>query len=386
MKRALISPSLVLVFAGTVSLLPSSARGQEAGIEWRFSYANARQEAKEKGRPLVLEFGRKTCYWCGVLDRDTLSHPTVIKTINDNFIPLKIDGDLEPKLVQALQIDAYPTVVLADADGKILGTMEGFKDAAHFHEKLLRALALVANPEWMLRDYQAASKALAAPDYAKAITLLKGVLEDGKTRPVQQKARKMLDEIEQQAAGQLAKAKNLMNQGQPTEAVAILSELVRQYPGTASAAEAGTRMTDVTTKAPEIVQNSREKQARELLAQAKEDYRLKQHLCCMDHCKTLIEEYSDLKEAQEAQGLYDAVTANPDWMQQACEKMNERMGNMHLLLADSYLKKGKRQEAMGTLQKVMKLLPGTQHAEIARARLNQLSGQPTIIVDFKKEK
>jgi TolA-binding protein len=66
--------------------------------------------------------------------------------------------------------------------------------------------------------------------------------------------------------------------------------------------------------------------------------------------------------------------------------MAERMGNMHLILADSFLKKGKREEAIATLQKVTKLLPGSQHAEIARARLNQLNGQPTITVDFKKGK
>src|SRR5262249_51233771 len=128
MNRCLTPSLFAYVLGGTLCLLPSWANAQEAGIEWRYSYATARQEAQEKGRPLVLEFGRKVCPWCDKLDHDTLSHPTIVKTINDNFIPLKIDGDLEPKLVDHLQIQAYPTVILADADGKILGTMEGFKD------------------------------------------------------------------------------------------------------------------------------------------------------------------------------------------------------------------------------------------------------------------
>jgi len=385
MTRTLITPSLALVL-GALCLLSDRAAAQEGGIQWRHNYSTARQEAKEKGRPLILDFGRKGCYWCGVLERDTLSNPTIIKTINDNFIPLKIDGDLEPKLVQFLDIQAYPTVILADADGKILGTMEGFKEAPRFQEGLLRALALVAEPEWMQRDLLAAGKALAVPDYAKAVALLKGIVEDGKNRPVQQKARKSLDDIEQQAAGQLAKAKQMNDKGQAQEAVKLMTELVHTYPGTESAAVAGKLMTDISSKSPELAKAPRAQQARELWAQAKEDYRVGQHLCCMDRCKTLIDEYGEFKEAKDAHQLYDTITNNPDWMQEACEKMSERMGTMHLLLADSYLKKGKRQEAMATLQKVLKLMPNSEHAEVARTRLNQLNGQPTLTVDFKKEK
>jgi thioredoxin-related protein len=374
-----------MVFGGTLGLFPTQASAQEGGIQWRYNYATARQEAKEKGRPLVLDFRRKNCVWCDKLEAETLSHPTIIKTINEHFIPLRLDGDFEPKLVQVLQIEAYPTVILADSEGKILGTMEGFKDAPRFQEGLLRALAVVANPEWMETNLKLANKALGVPDYAKAVTLLKGILEDGKNRPVQQKARKALEEIEQQAAGQFAKAKQLMDKGHSSEAMKIWTELVRSYPGTDSATKAGGMITEVSTKEPKVVHMSRSQQARELWAQAKEDYRVNQHLCCMDRCKTLMEEYSEFNEAKEAQELYEAISTNPEWMQGVCDKMAERMGNMQLLLADSYLKKGKRQDAMATLQKVMKLLPGSQHAEIARTRLNQLNGQPTIIVDYKKQ-
>ncbi len=386
MKRFLIPSLLTLLCSASIVALPGRAAAQEAGIQWRYNYAAARQEAKEKGRPLILDFGRQGCMWCNILDQKTLSDPTIIKTINENFIALKVDGDLEPKLVKILDIEAYPTVILADSDGKILGTMTGFTEAPNFQEKLLRALALVANPEPMLHNLTEANKALAASDYAKAVALLRGILEDGKNRPVQQKARKVLEEIEQQAAGQLAKAKQMNDKGQSPEAIKLMTELVRSYPGTESATLAGKLMTELSSKAPEITKNLRGQQARELWAQAKEDYRVKQHLCCLDRCKTLIDEYSDFNEAKEAQLLYENITNNPVWMQDACEKMAERMGNMHLMLADSYLKMGKRQEALATLDKVIKLMPFSQHAEIARTRLNELNGQPNITVDFKKSK
>lgn len=364
--------------------LSAQALAQEGSINWRHNYAAARKEAKEKGRPIILEFGTKQCYWCKRLEQDTFSNSVVAQTINEHFIPLKIDADLEPTLTQALQVQSYPTTVLADQDGKILGTMEGFHDATRFQEKLLRALALVANPEWMIRDYHAANKALATPDYAKAVTLLKGILEDGKNRPIQSKAKALFETIEQQAAQQLVKGKQLNDKGQPQEAVKVLSEVVRLYSGTKSADQAGEMMTSISSTSPEIAKLPRNQQAVELLAQAKEDYKAGQHLFCLDRCKSLMNDYADLKEAKDAKELHDQIASNPEWMQNACDKMADRLGNMHLLLADSYLKKGKRQEAINTLQNMVKMMPSSQLSEVARVRLNQLNGQPTLTVDFKK--
>ena len=57
-------------------------------------------------------------------------------------------------------------------------------------------------------------KAVGDGEYAKAIPLLKGVLADGKSRQVQTKAKAVLDEIEQQAAGRLVRVKQFQDRGQ----------------------------------------------------------------------------------------------------------------------------------------------------------------------------
>ena len=162
--------------------LAGSTGAQE--VRWRHDYNGARKEAAEKGLPLVLDFGTQNCFWCRKLDENTFSDPTVIQVMNEKYVPLKIDAERDATLAHALRITAYPTVLLAGPDGKILGTIEGFQDATHFHENLQRALAAVSNPEWMLRDYQIAAKAIAASDYARALALLKSIVEDAKGRPV----------------------------------------------------------------------------------------------------------------------------------------------------------------------------------------------------------
>src|SRR5262245_8719337 len=164
-------------------VLPSLAAAQE--VQWRRDYSSARLEAEKKGLPLVLDFGTENCTYCKLLDRTTFLDPGVVKTMNEKFIPLKVDAERDPVLTQRCNVQLYPTLVLAAPDGKILGRVEGYRDAPRFHEDLQRALASVTNPDWMLRDFREASKAAEKGDYARAVALLKTVLEDNKGRPVQ---------------------------------------------------------------------------------------------------------------------------------------------------------------------------------------------------------
>src|SRR5947209_4200294 len=125
-----------------------------AEIHWRHDYAAALKEALDKNLPLVIDFGTVNCYWCKKLDESTFRDPRIIRALNDRFVPLKVDGEKEPSLVQLLRISSYPTVVLAGPDKRILGTMEGFQEAEKFHDGLQRALATLTPADWMLRDLQ----------------------------------------------------------------------------------------------------------------------------------------------------------------------------------------------------------------------------------------
>jgi thioredoxin-like negative regulator of GroEL len=367
-----------------VAALACLTRAAEAEeIHWRVDYNAARKEALDKGLPLILDFGTQNCFWCRKLDENTFSDPTVAQVMNERFIPLKIDAEREPALVQALHIAAYPTVVLAATDGKIVGTIEGFQDATRFHENLQRALATVNNPEWMLRDYQAAAKAIAASDYARAVALLKGILEDGKTRPVQLKASQLFKDLEQQAAGRLAQARQLNDKGQTAEAMDTLTEMVRVFAGTQAATEAGQMLTSLANSS-ELRAQQRVRRARELLAQARQDYRTQQYLCCLDRCEILSGGYGDLPEGAEANQLADEIKSNPEWMQRACDNLNDRLSGLYLSLAETWIRKGQPQQAQVCLERVIQTFPGSRQAEAAQVRLTQLQGQPTQRADYQK--
>jgi thioredoxin-related protein len=371
---------LCTVFSTPCSLL-SPAAAQE--VQWRTDYNQARKEAAAKNRPLVLDFGAERCLWCKKLDATTFRDERVIHVMNEHFISLKVDADREAGLTQALHIQSLPTLVIAAPDGKILGMLEGYMEADRLHAQLQGALAGLGNSDWITRDYQQAAQAITASDYARAIPLLKSLSLDDRNPAVQLKAKQVLRDVEEQASGMLARASQLEGKGETSEAIAVLSEVVRTFPGTQAATESGPLLASLTAKS-QILSHVRLRQARELLAQAREDYRTGQYLGCLDRCERLGTNFADLPEATEGLELAHAIKNNPEWLQQACETLSERLSGLYLVLAESCMRKNQPQQAAHYLERVMQAFPGTSQAETARLRLSTLQGQATWQAEFKK--
>jgi thiol-disulfide isomerase/thioredoxin len=367
-----------------VLLLAVLASGASASdkIEWRADYDTARKEATEKNRPLFLDFGTEDCVHCKRMHQTTFRDPGVIKLLNERFVPLKVDANREPRLAQSLRIQAYPTMILASHDGKILGWIEGFMEVARLADHLQRATA-VQTPDWMARDYQEASKAAGAGDYARAVSLLKNVVEDGKDRPVQTKARETLQEIEMQADGRLARARQLDEKGQTLEALDLLTDLLRKYAGTRAAADGGKLLAGLADK-PDVRGRQRLRRAQEMLAQAREDHKAERFLACLDNCEILAAAYRDLPEGKEGEQLAAQIKSNPDAMARVCESMNDRLAQMYMTLADSFLRKGQNEQAGAYLEKVVKLNPTGAAASTAQARLTQIQKTPAMPTNLQK--
>lgn len=377
------SSSLLRYVLTGVALIAAGATASAQEIHWRYDYNQARREAQDKSKPLLVDFGTDRCMWCDKLDATTFRDPTIIALVNERFVPLKVNAMHNPSLTDFLRIQSFPTVVLAAPDGKILATLEGYMDASRFHEHVQRTLATLTNPEWMTRDYQAAVKAIADADYGRAIALLKGVMEDNKNRPIQVKAQQLLQDLDQRALERYVRAKQLQDKGQTADAIETVTDLLRQYPGTHAAADASQLLKSLLDQ-PDVRAQQRTRRARELLTQARDDYKAQQFLCCMERCEVLANTYPDLAEGVEAIQLANDIKNNPEWMRQACETLSERLGLLYLSLAETWLKKGQPQQAMLCLERVIQTFPGTRQADAAQQRLDQISGHPTRRADFKR--
>jgi tetratricopeptide (TPR) repeat protein len=361
---------LPVLWAG---LLVYPAVAQE--VNWREDYKKAREEAQATGRPLFLDLGTENCYWCKQLDQRTFSDPSVATLLNERYIPIKIDGDRAPSLVEALRVQKYPTLVFASPSGAILGYQEGFIDASALRDQLQRTLLAVFTPEWMVRDFKAATEAVESGDYARAIALLKDLVEDGKDRPVQAKARQQLKVLEDQATVRFARVRQLAERGQNAEAMDAVNELVRTFPGTRAARE-GSQLLFTLTSRTNPTDPQRADRARAQLGQARDDYRSQRFLCCLERCDAMTASFADLPEGAEAAQLLAEIQGNPEWLKQATEQLGDRLATLYLSLADAWLKRGQPQQAVYYLERVVQAFPNSRHAETAQARLAQLQGQP----------
>jgi thioredoxin-related protein/outer membrane protein assembly factor BamD (BamD/ComL family) len=352
-------------------LIPRGAPA--ADINWRSDYSKALREAADSGKPMIVVVGTEDCHWCKQLDVRTFAAGEVAKLLNDRFVMYKFDANRQTELARALRVQVYPSMYYAAPTGAIVGHQEGFIDAEPFRKKLVEVLVAVGTPDTMGRDYELAQKAVKDGDQARALALLRQVVEDGHSRPVQVKARKMIEELEGLAKQHEAKAREMVGSGKTAEAVAELMKLDRSYPGTPAAREGKQLLMRLTSRA----EADRSSAAKELLEQARKDYKARQFMACLDRCEVLASHHADTEEAAEAGKLAAEIKANPDWTLEACDQLTIRLGTLYLSLAESYTNKGKPEQAVHYLERVVTMFPGSRQAEIARVKLTRLKDMPT---------
>jgi thioredoxin-related protein len=365
----------VRLLCSLVVLLAAAGAGHGQSVSWRTDYAKALKESADSGKPLFVNVGTENCYWCKQLDLRTFKDGELVGVINERCVPLKINASQNAYLVQVLRVQSYPTLVFAAPDGSILNIREGFLEAPALREMLVKVLATVGTPDWMQRDFESAQKAINESDHPRAIVFLRNVVQDGKSRPVQLKAQKMLEDLEKQAAQRAEQAKELANKGKTVEAIAAINKLNSTYPGTLAAQQGKQLMLKLASRG-ENSAAERKRHAEDLLKRAREDYQSQQFLSCLDRCEILSAQYADLKEGAEGEKLAAELKSNPEWTRQACEQLGERLSLLYLSLADSWMKKGQPQQATYYLERVIKMFPGSRHAEMARVRLARLNGGP----------
>jgi hypothetical protein len=343
---------------------PAPAAPAPAAITWRTDYNSARKEAQEKGLPLLIVIGTDDCFYCRKLEAGPFKDANITNLLSSGYVALKLNATNTPEIAKALKVQLYPTMVLAAPDGKIHAFI------------LKRTTTAVATADWAARDFNEASKALAASDYPRAVTLLKGIVKDAGDKPVGTKAKQILEDVEKIAAAKLARAKQLEEQGKTQEATDALAEAVKLYAGTQAASDAAARLAGLAEK-PEELQKRRERVARDLLAVARDDFRAGRLYDCIQKCEQIATAYAELPEAKHADALVADIKGNPERLAKACEQMNERTAAMYMALADSWTKKGQPAAAVACLKKVMALCPNSRHADLAQAEVVRIQSKTT---------
>jgi uncharacterized protein YyaL (SSP411 family) len=91
-----------------------------AEINWQAWSADAFDDARKAGRPILLSISAVWCHWCHVMDETTYSHPGVIDLVNREFVSIRVDNDVRPDINQRYNMGGWPSTVFLTSSGDIL--------------------------------------------------------------------------------------------------------------------------------------------------------------------------------------------------------------------------------------------------------------------------
>ncbi len=159
--------------------LLSSGLAMAGGEGWSSDFAAAKKEAAESKKDLLMDFtGSDWCSWCIKLNKEVFSHDEFKNGVKDKFVLVEVDFPQDKsklsedtqkqnkELGDKYKIQGYPTILLADAEGRPFaktGYEEGGPEKYVKHLDELRAKKDVRD-----KAFAEAAKAK-GPEKAKAL-------------------------------------------------------------------------------------------------------------------------------------------------------------------------------------------------------------------------
>jgi thiol-disulfide isomerase/thioredoxin len=115
----------LLIVTTIILFLSLSLFAQSEAIKWQKDYKKAVAEARESGRPLLLDFTAVWCKPCKAMDEQFWILPDVVNSVKP-FIAVKIDYDDQKSLVEKYNVSAIPFVAFTDPLGNMITFRKGF--------------------------------------------------------------------------------------------------------------------------------------------------------------------------------------------------------------------------------------------------------------------
>jgi thiol-disulfide isomerase/thioredoxin len=106
------------------------------------SWEKALKASKKTNKLIFLDAFTSWCGPCKRMEVTTFKNPEVIKMLNENFIPIKLNMERGEgiQLAKTYRIGGYPTFLFVDSQGNMLHSEAGFKDEKLFLEMCKNAL------------------------------------------------------------------------------------------------------------------------------------------------------------------------------------------------------------------------------------------------------
>lgn len=116
----------------------SPAAAGAAEIDWQTNLRPALKASAATGKPVMVDVWAIWCVPCKAMDETTYRDPEVVRAIEE-FIPVKVDHDLQELFVERYDVEALPLVLFLDVEGREISRLFGLIEP----EPLLATMATV---------------------------------------------------------------------------------------------------------------------------------------------------------------------------------------------------------------------------------------------------
>ena len=345
---------MCIVLVAVLLPLPIKAQQVVNTTEWLSSYREARRLSKEKNIPILIDVGGTNCVYCRKMDSGTLSHPDVIEVIRANFISLKLDAVKDRDLVNGLGVRLLPTFIIADPEGKVISSIEGFSPPDVFQTFMGDALAKIPRTQELTNLLADATKATGEGQVEKAKSLLQKIIDKEATTTIGKKAVEMLAELNNRSGDRSESA---------DEANAPKQQLIA--PGSL-ASRSVVKESKTSSLTFELLGKMISHQKSGKVVQAHE---------LAEQIKTLA---PGSPAELDAQKVIDDVLADPQALKQLVEAQSDRLANTLFQAAEVAIKQGQPQQAIYYLDRVSQVFPNSRFSNQALTRLAQIQGPPKV--------
>jgi hypothetical protein len=89
-------------------------------ISWCPWRADAFARARDEAKPVLLSISAAWSRWCCEMDRTSYADPTVVRLVNDRFVPIRVDADRRPDIMERYGLGGLPTTAFLTANGAVI--------------------------------------------------------------------------------------------------------------------------------------------------------------------------------------------------------------------------------------------------------------------------
>lgn len=119
-----------------VALILFASPATAADLVGWVGYDEALKRSASDGRPVFINFYANWCGFCKKMDAETFTSKKVITALNENFHPVRINADKNPKIRDKYYVRGLPTNVFAQPSGEPISIAPGYVPPDSFAQML----------------------------------------------------------------------------------------------------------------------------------------------------------------------------------------------------------------------------------------------------------